>query len=89
MISKDGYNRGRDWFVERAAAGTFRKGIWWKADVEWREGLLEPGRKSALSCSFLISSSERWVNCRVGVDVNHGIAQDGRVAVLTVRRLWI
>ncbi|VDC02448.1 unnamed protein product [Peniophora sp. CBMAI 1063] len=65
MIVEDGWNKGRDWFVERAVAGTHWKGIWWVADVEWREGLLAPGHKG----------------------INHGIAQDGRVAVLTVRRV--
>ncbi|KAI0312868.1 hypothetical protein OF83DRAFT_1144019 [Amylostereum chailletii] len=64
-ISKDGYNQGRDWFVERAVAGTQWKGIWWKAEVEWKKGLLVPGSKG----------------------VNHGIAQDGLVAILTVNRV--
>ncbi|KAH9986624.1 hypothetical protein BJV77DRAFT_1028331 [Russula vinacea] len=46
-IVKDGYNVGRDWFVERALAGSHWKGhqIWWRAEVEWRTGLLEPGSK--------------------------------------------
>lgn len=64
-IAPDGYNRGRDWLVERATAGTRWKGKWWKADVEWTRGLLEPGKEG----------------------VNHGIAQDGLVAVLTVKRV--
>jgi hypothetical protein len=66
-IVKDGYNLGRDWFVERALAGSHQKGrnVWWTAQVEWRTGLLEPGSKG----------------------VNHGIPQDGRVAVLTVFRV--
>lgn len=48
-ISKDGYNLGRDWFVERALAGSHWKGhnIWWRAEVEWHAGLLEPGNKGA------------------------------------------
>ena len=48
-IVKDGYNVGRDWFVERALAGSHWKGhqIWWRAEVEWRTGLLEPGSKGA------------------------------------------
>jgi hypothetical protein len=45
MIVPDGYNIGRDWFVEKATAGSHWNGVWWKADVEWREGLLEPGRR--------------------------------------------
>ncbi|EPQ50977.1 hypothetical protein GLOTRDRAFT_81547 [Gloeophyllum trabeum ATCC 11539] len=64
-IIEDGYNIGRDLLVERAAAGSRWNGMWWLADVEWREGLLEPGNHS----------------------VNHGIEQDGRVAILTVQRL--
>lgn len=43
MIVPNGYNIGRDWFVDKATAGSQWKGMWWKADVEWREGLLEPG----------------------------------------------
>ncbi|KAF7987031.1 hypothetical protein HWV62_145 [Athelia sp. TMB] len=44
-ISKDGYNRGRDWLVEKALQGGRWKGVWWSAEVEWQEGLLEPGRR--------------------------------------------
>ncbi|KAJ7213903.1 hypothetical protein GGX14DRAFT_360272 [Mycena pura] len=61
-IVANGYNLGRDWLVEQALAGSE---LWWRAEVEWRWGLLEPGRKG----------------------VNHNIAQDGRVAVLTVFRV--
>ncbi|THH18361.1 hypothetical protein EW146_g2602 [Bondarzewia mesenterica] len=64
-IVEDGYNVGRDWLVDRAVSGSHFKGIWWKAEVDWRTGLLEPGNDG----------------------VNHGIEQDGRVALLTVRRL--
>jgi hypothetical protein len=64
MIVPDGYNIGRDWLVDRAIQGSRWKGMWWKAEVEWREGLLEPGNHG----------------------VNHGIKQDGRVAILTVNR---
>lgn len=45
MIVPDGYNIGRNYFVERAVAGTQFHGKWWKAEVEWREGLLAPGRR--------------------------------------------
>ncbi|CCL98518.1 uncharacterized protein FIBRA_00517 [Fibroporia radiculosa] len=65
QISRDGYNRGRDFLVEQATAGSYRNSMWWQADVEWREGLLEKGNRN----------------------VNHDIEQDGRVAILTVRRL--
>jgi len=65
MIVPDGYNIGRDYLVERATAGSHGGGIWWKAEVEWREGLLSPGKQG----------------------VNHGIEQDGLVAILTVHRL--
>ncbi|PFH49966.1 hypothetical protein AMATHDRAFT_62138 [Amanita thiersii Skay4041] len=64
-IVPNGYNLGRDWLVERAIKGGRWKSNWWKADVEWRTDLIEPGREG----------------------VNHGIAQDGRIAILTVRRL--
>ncbi|KAH9179349.1 hypothetical protein EDB89DRAFT_2063438 [Lactarius sanguifluus] len=66
-IVTNGYNLGRDWFVESAVVGSHQKGrnVWWGAEVEWRTGLLEPGSNG----------------------VNHGIAQDGRVAVLTVFRV--
>ncbi|KAL6308277.1 hypothetical protein BKA93DRAFT_868952 [Sparassis latifolia] len=65
-IVPDGYNLGRDFIVEQATAGTRWKGMWWKAEVEWRTGLLEKGKRAG---------------------VNHGIEQDGRVAILTVVRL--
>jgi len=64
-ITPDGYNLGRDWFVDRALAGSRWNGRWWKAEVEWRTDLLEDGKQG----------------------INHGIAQDGRVAILTVLRL--
>lgn len=46
-IVQNGYNLGRDWFVERALAGSHQKGhnVWWTAEVEWRTELLEPGSK--------------------------------------------
>ncbi|KAF4590790.1 hypothetical protein EYR40_009387 [Pleurotus pulmonarius] len=63
-IVPNGYNLGRDWLVNKAVSGSSWKGIWWKAHVEWRHGLLEEGKKG----------------------VNHGIPQDGRVAILTILR---
>jgi hypothetical protein len=64
-IVPNGYNIGRDWLVDRATSGSRWKGMWWKAEVEWKRGLLKPGKEG----------------------VNHGIEQDGRVAILTVYRL--
>ncbi|TEB23003.1 hypothetical protein FA13DRAFT_1740493 [Coprinellus micaceus] len=64
-IVPNGWNLGRDWFVESAVAGTHYRNHWWEAGVEWRTDLLEEGSDG----------------------INHGIAQDGRVAVLTVKRL--
>ncbi|KAJ7439198.1 hypothetical protein FB451DRAFT_1355711 [Mycena latifolia] len=95
-IVANGYNLGRDWLVEQALAGsslwipqgvlskaaaylrldtpepkgwpwpgTGGERLQWRAEVEWRAGLLEPGRQG----------------------VNHNIAQDGRVAILTVYRV--
>lgn len=54
-IVKNGYNLGRDWFVERALAGSHWKGhtIWWRAEVEWRTGLLEPGSRGASVLAYL------------------------------------
>jgi hypothetical protein len=66
-IVPNGYNIGRDWLVNRAVTGSRWNGRVWKADVEWREGLLIPGKEG----------------------VNHGIEQDGRVAVLTVRSQYM
>ncbi|KAJ8495200.1 hypothetical protein ONZ45_g12964 [Pleurotus djamor] len=63
-IVPDGYNLGRDFLVNKAIGGSSWKGIWWKAEVEWREGLLDPGKDG----------------------VNHGIPQDGRIAILIVNR---
>ncbi|EMD40180.1 hypothetical protein CERSUDRAFT_81469 [Gelatoporia subvermispora B] len=64
-IIPNGYNLGRDYLVEQATAGSHWQGVWWKAEVEWRAGLLERGKRG----------------------VNHGIEQDGLVAILTVYRL--
>ncbi|KAF7794175.1 hypothetical protein EIP86_005306 [Pleurotus ostreatoroseus] len=65
QIDEDGYNRGRDFFVDRAVAGTHWQSMWWRAEVEWRTGLMPHGKKG----------------------VNHGIPIDGRVAILTIKRL--
>ncbi|KAF8827878.1 hypothetical protein F5879DRAFT_1030057 [Lentinula edodes] len=66
MIIPDGYNIGRDFLVAQAISSpTHWNSLWWQAEVEWVEGLLEPGNDG----------------------VNHGIDQDGFVAVLTVTRL--
>ena len=81
-ISPDGYNIGRDWFVERAVSGGMWKGMWWKADVEWRTDLIKEG-KEGLPLRYSLSISA-YIFVK---GVNHGIAQDGRVAVLTVVRL--
>lgn len=45
MIVPDGYNIGRDLLVQSAISGSSWNGIKWRTDVEWREGLLEPGFK--------------------------------------------
>lgn len=79
MIVEDGYNLGRDWLVERAEAGSHFKGIWWRADVDWREGLLEPGHEGSYSFPWsladgnvlnsgrfgrLLRRCESWYRCR-------------------------
>ncbi len=69
---------GRDWLVERAVAGSRWKGRWWKAELTWRDDLLEAGNdglSASHHCIYVPNSS---------AGVNHGIEQDGRVAVLTV-----
>ncbi|KAK7681663.1 hypothetical protein QCA50_015397 [Cerrena zonata] len=43
-IEDDGYNLGRDFMVERATSGSYWSGMWWRAEVEWREGLLPKGK---------------------------------------------
>lgn len=43
MIADNGYNLGRDYLVEQATAGSHWKGMWWKAEVLWQEGLLRKG----------------------------------------------
>lgn len=47
QIDDDGYNLGRDFLVERAIAGTHWQGLWWRAEVEWRTGLMPHGKKGA------------------------------------------
>lgn len=48
-IAEDGYNRGRDWLVERATSVSHYGGIWWKAEVEWNESdLLLPGKEGEI-----------------------------------------
>jgi len=64
-IVPNGYNLGRDWFVQRAISGGRWKTRSWQAEVEWRSDLLPEGNDG----------------------INHDIAQDGRVAVLTVYRI--
>lgn len=85
VISPNGYNLGRDWFVERAIEGRNYKGMWWKADLEWRVGLLAPGKKGQ---TLVIDSYPVFEYSDIFTSgVNHGIEQDGRVAVLTVIRV--
>ena len=82
-IDDDGYNRGRDFFVERAVAGTHWQGMWWKAEVEWRTGLMPHGKKGmVLSISIALANVKMYI-----LGINHGIPVDGRVAILTVKRL--
>ena len=53
QIDEDGYDLGRDWFVERAVAGTHWQGTWYTSTVEWRTGLISHGKKGA-SAYFLV-----------------------------------
>jgi len=45
-IVPNGYNLGRDWLVQRAVAGTSWQGRYWAAEVNWYEGLLDPGHRN-------------------------------------------
>ncbi|EPT05377.1 hypothetical protein FOMPIDRAFT_1057626 [Fomitopsis schrenkii] len=45
LIEDDGYNLGRNYIVEQATAGSHWSSMWWKADIEWRQGLLERGSR--------------------------------------------
>lgn len=59
--------------------------MWWKAEVEYRTDLLQPGNNGKKACVVGHRRDARYsLNCSLGV--NHGIEQDGRVAVLTVIR---
>lgn len=81
-IAPDGYNIGRDWLVERAVRGGWWEGMWWKANVEWRTDLIKGGKKG-LSLRYSLT-----IEADVSIKgVNHGIAQDGRIAILTIVRL--
>lgn len=44
-IIPDGYNIGRNLLVEKAVAGSHYRGKWWRAEVEWKAGLLKPGKE--------------------------------------------
>lgn len=59
MIVDDGYNLGRDWLVDRAVQGSRWKGMWWKAEVEWYEGLLKPGKEGTSLLSTSVFSLPR------------------------------
>lgn len=74
---------GRDWFVDNAVSGTKYKNRRWKAEVEWRTDLLEEGSDGMSSTASLAVLSALKLHAKL-VGVNHGIPQDGRVAVLTV-----
>ena len=58
-IVPNGYNLGRDWLVDRAVKGGRWKGMWWKAEVEWRTDLIDSGKKGQL---FFISSMKHFNN---------------------------
>jgi hypothetical protein len=85
VIAPDGYNLGRDWFVDRAVEGRRWKDMWWKADVAWRNDLLEEGKKGTLWPLHRFQLV--LIGWLLSTGVNHGIPQDGRVAILTVHRL--
>ncbi|CDO69894.1 hypothetical protein BN946_scf184884.g53 [Trametes cinnabarina] len=57
MIVEDGYNRGRDYIVDQVTQVTHWKGMWWKGEVEWREGLLERGARGSSTITIRDLSS--------------------------------
>jgi len=84
-IIPNGYNIGRDWLVKRAVEGGRWKGMRWKAEVEWRTDLIESGEKGQLFFPFPLYQLLRATK-PTSLEVNHGIPQDGRIAILTVLR---
>jgi len=75
MIAPNGYNVGRDSLVQSAITGSSWKGISWVTDVEWREGLLEPGFKG-IDCV--------WFNilpCLLTLSVEESIMPSHKMAV--------
>ncbi|KAJ7701451.1 hypothetical protein B0H17DRAFT_1045463 [Mycena rosella] len=96
-ISANGYNLGRDWLVEQALAGSE---LWVPQGVLSAETAahLHPGNPQPEGWPWPGTGGERlqWraeVVWRAGLlepgrqGVNHNIAQDGRVAILTVFRV--
>jgi hypothetical protein len=73
---------GRDFVVQRAISGGSWRGKYWKAEVDWRTDLLEEGSEGNGPSIDVIYHYLNYPG------VNHGIEQDGRVAVLTVHRLY-
>jgi hypothetical protein len=60
MIVDDGYNKGRNFIVEKATSGTRWKGRWWKADVEWKKGLIPPGKNGMRQGIRVVISSNSY-----------------------------
>jgi hypothetical protein len=85
-IIPNGYNIGRDWLVKRAVEGSRWKGMRWKAEVEWRTDLIESGEKGQLIFFHFLSANFSKQQQPTSLEVNHGIPQDGRIAILTVLR---
>jgi hypothetical protein len=67
--------------VQKAIAGTRYLGRSWETSVEYVEGLLKPGSEGTYSLVDL--APQKLTSPRTGI--NHGIEQDGRVALLTVK----
>ena len=95
-IAPNGYNIGRDLIVKKATRGSRYRGRTWTTTVEYVEGLLEPGDTGAFDDPLLALAREKLLNSLalrmlvslysvslLTADINHGIKQDGRVAVLT------
>ena len=61
LIEDDGYNLGRDFVAERAAAGGRWQNMWWRAEVDWNTELLEPGWEG----EYLVYINLNWHNRRL------------------------
>lgn len=63
-IIPNGYNIGRDWVVEQAVKGTWYLNRRYSAQVEWIDGLLEPGNEGASASLIVLENGLTCCNSR-------------------------